>query len=115
MITATYAKFFAKIIAVVTAVIAVFGSFVPSTTKDAASYYDANIKIIIFLIGDGMGYNHLAKTKKELGCSLVMETFPYKGSSRTRSLTDLPTDSAAGGTALSTGIHTANESVGVFY
>lgn len=44
-----------------------------------------------------------------------METFPYKGSSRTRSLTDLTTDSAAGGTALSTGIHTANESVGVFY
>ena len=115
MITATYAKFFAKIIAVVTAVIAVFGSFVPSTTKDAASYYDANIKNVIFLIGDGMGYNHLAKTKKELGCSLVMETFPYKGSSRTRSLTDLTTDSAAGGTALSIGIHTANESVGVFY
>lgn len=115
MITATYAKFFAKIIAIFTAAVAVFGTFIPSITKDAATYHDTNIKNVIFLIGDGMGYNHLDKTKKELGCSLVMETFPYNGSSRTRSLTDSITDSAAGGSALSTGIHLQNETVGVFY
>ena len=115
MITAVYAKFFSKFIALFLSVVATFGSFVPSTTKKASDYYDANIKNVIFLIGDGMGFNHLEKTKKEHKRALYMETFPYKGSSRTRSLSDLVTDSAAGGSALATGIHLANETVGVFY
>lgn len=73
------------------------------------------IKNVIYLIGDGMGFNHLQKTKKERNVSLVMESFPIKGSSRTRSLSSSVTDSAAGGTALSTGVRTGNSMVGVYY
>ena len=115
MITATYSKFISRFIALIMTVIASFGMFVPSATKNASDYRDTNIKNVIFLIGDGMGFNHLEKTKIEQRRALHMETFPYKGSSRTRSLTDLVTDSAAGGSALATGIHLANETVGVFY
>lgn len=44
-----------------------------------------------------------------------MESIPIKGSSRTRSLSSSVTDSAAGGTALSTGVRTGNSMVGVYY
>lgn len=115
MISALYAKIFSKFMAFIMMVVSTFGIFVPSTTKNPSDYYDANIKNVIFLIGDGMGFNHLAKTKKERKCSLIMETFPYKGSSRTRSFSDSVTDSAAGGSALATGTLIANESVGVYF
>ena len=43
-----------------------------------------------------------------------MDTFEIKGSSMTRSFNKKVTDSAAGGTALSSGIRTANSAVGVY-
>ncbi|MBQ5883838.1 MAG: alkaline phosphatase, partial [Clostridia bacterium] len=45
---------------------------------------------------------------------LTLDTFAIQGSSRTRSLTNDVTDSAAGGTALSCGIRTYNSGVGVY-
>ena len=42
-----------------------FGAFVPATTTEAVNYRDAKIKNVIYLIGDGMGFNHLEKTKQE--------------------------------------------------
>lgn len=91
-----------------------FGFFVKPTTKSPENYFDSNVKNVIFLIGDGMGFNHLEKTKAEKQVSLAMDTFEIKGSSMTRSFTNAVTDSAAGGTALSTGIRTANGVIGAY-
>lgn len=73
------------------------------------------IKNVIYLIGDGMGFNHLEKTKAERDITLIMDSFEIKGSSRTASLSDAVTDSAAGGTALATGVRTGNGMIGVYY
>ena len=72
------------------------------------------IKNVIYLIGDGMGFNHLEKTKAENGISLTMDTFEIRGSSQTSSLTHVVTDSAAGGTALAVGVRTGNGRIGVY-
>ena len=90
------------------------GAFVEPTTENSSKYFDENIENVIFLIGDGMGYNHLEKTKLERNIELTLDTFTIQGSSRTRSLTNDVTDSAAGGTALSCGIRTYNSGVGVY-
>ncbi len=91
-----------------------FGIFTPNDTTTAADYYNGNIKNVIFMIGDGMGANHLEKTKKEKNISLAMEDVDARGSSKTRSLSNAVTDSAAGGTALSTGERTSNGAIGVY-
>ena len=92
----------------------VFGVYKAPKTKDASVYFDDNIKNVIYLIGDGMGFNHLEKTKVERETTLAMDTFEIKGSSMTRSFNKKVTDSAAGGTALASGIRTANSAVGVY-
>ena len=75
----------------------------------------AQIKNIIYLIGDGMGPNHLAAYKHYKGISqLNMEKFPIAGYQNTRSFGGLQTDSAAGGTALACGIRTWINAVGVY-
>ena len=91
-----------------------FGVYVPSDTVNPDKYLDGEIKNVIFLIGDGMGFNHLEKTKQERGISLTMDTFDIHGSSMTRSLSAAVTDSAAGGTALATGERTYNGGIGVY-
>lgn len=90
------------------------GTYIEPTTEHSSKYLDENIENVIFLIGDGMGYNHLEKTKLERDIELTLDTFAIQGSSRTRSLTNDVTDSAAGGTALSCGIRTYNSGVGVY-
>ncbi|MBO5857521.1 MAG: alkaline phosphatase [Clostridia bacterium] len=90
------------------------GAYIEPTTENSSLYLDENIENVIFLIGDGMGYNHLEKTKLERNVKLTLDTFTIQGSSRTRSLTNDVTDSAAGGTALSCGIRTYNSGVGVY-
>ena len=92
-----------------------FGAYVPSSTEEPEKYYDSNIKNVIYLIGDGMGFNHLEKTKKERNITLTMDDFAIRGSSRTRSINKKVTDSAAGGTALAAGIRTSNSAVGVYH
>ena len=90
------------------------GIFSPESTNGAESYFDGNVKNVIYLIGDGMGFNHLKKTKNERDITLTMDTFDFKGSSMTRSLSNAVTDSAAGGTALATGERTYNGAIGVY-
>ena len=92
-----------------------FGAFVPANTTESSNYYDEGIKNVIYLIGDGMGFNHLEKTKQEKNINLTMDTFDYKGESMTRSVTNAVTDSAAGGTALATGVRTYNGAIGVYF
>ena len=91
------------------------GTIIPATTAGSADYFDGIIKNVIYLIGDGMGFNHLEKAKKERGISLTMDTFPLQGASMTRSHSNAVTDSAAGGTALSTGERTFNGGIGVYF
>lgn len=113
-----FGSFWAKVTASLMTAILSFGVstgiFVEPTTTKATDYYDSNIKNVIFLIGDGMGYNHLEKTKLERSVSLTMDTFSIQGSSRTRSITNKVTDSAAGGTALACGVRTYNGAIGVY-
>lgn len=92
-----------------------FGAFVAPTTTEAKNYYDSNVKNVIYLIGDGMGFNHLEKTKSEKGIELVMDTVAIRGDAMTRSLTNKVTDSAASGTALATGVRTYNGAIGVYF
>lgn len=111
---ALWAKVAAALMSAILTIGSTFGLFVPATTTEPADYYDAGIKNVIYLIGDGMGPLHLEKTKQEHGISLTMDVFPYQGRSMTRSLTSAVTDSAAGGTALATGVRTYNGAIGVY-
>ncbi len=104
----------AIIMSIIMACGSLFGVFAPSDTTSPDKYLDTDIKNVIYLIGDGMGFNHLEKTKQERNISLTMDTFDYHGASMTRSLSNAVTDSAAGGTALATGERTYNGAIGVY-
>lgn len=91
---------------------ALFGTAEVVTERAPEDY--ENVKNVVYLIGDGMGPNHLEKTKNELGIELTMDTFEYIGRSRTRSASSSVTDSAAGATALACGVRTYNGAVGVY-
>ncbi|MBM4152688.1 MAG: alkaline phosphatase, partial [Kiritimatiellaceae bacterium] len=66
------------------------------------------VKNIIFMIGDGMGYEQVRATVMYNGTPLYFETFPYIGQQTTLSDGGAVTDSAAGGTALATGVTVVN-------
>ena len=73
------------------------------------------IKNVIIMIGDGMGFNHLYATEKTYGVKLqVLNRMDYYGAQQTASASSTVTDSAAGGTALATGGRTINGYVGVY-
>ena len=75
---------------------------------------DGGIRNVIFMIGDGMGYNHL-KLAEEEGFEIFMDDVPdLLGWSRTRSANNKVTDSAAGATALACGVRTNNKMLAVF-
>lgn len=109
------AKFLAVLMSIMLTFGTIFGCFKAPKTKNPETYRDDNIKNVIYLIGDGMGFNHLEKTEKERNTALVMDTFGIRGSSMTRSFSNDVTDSAAGGTALSTGVRTGNSIVGAYW
>jgi len=86
------------------------------TALQSAEYTEP--KNIIFMIGDGMGYNILEATRtvykdKLLEGKLAMEYLPMQGSHNTYSVSHQITDSAAGGTALASGYKTSNQIVGM--
>lgn len=108
-------SFFTKIVSFFMSFFLFIGGLLGTTQTPDKPEDETKIKNVIFLIGDGMGFNHLEKTKLERNTSLVMDSFDFKGSSKTRSLSSSVTDSAAGGTALSTGVRTGNGMIGVYY
>ncbi len=84
----------------------------PAKTGEVIDYVHEKPKNAILLIGDGMGFNHI-----ELGLATTMTEFygsdlPYHGDAITDSKSGL-TDSAAAGTALSTGYKTKNAYIGM--
>lgn len=81
----------------------------------------AQPKYIFYLIGDGMGLNHvnlaevyLAENKGRIGYEpLLISNFPYAGFASSNSLSSSVTDSGAGGTALAVGYKTKNGVIGM--
>lgn len=68
---------------------------------------------IILVIGDGMGASHIFAGLTANKGRLFLENFKSVGFSKTQSSDNYITDSAAGGTALSSGIKTYNGAIGV--
>lgn len=101
-----------KILSVLLAVLFVCTGLVPClAAQDAKPYTN-----VILMIGDGMGPNHLELAKQERGITLFMEeNCDLRGFSKTRSTSNAVTDSAAGGTALSSGVRTTNRYVASYW
>ena len=109
-------RFYTKILSIVIAatIIVPVNALAAKPAVAVSSTYN-KCKNVIFMIGDGMGFNSINKTKSETGIeTLNMDKFPMNGESKTRSADNEVTDSAAGGTALSSAIRTNNSYVGVY-
>lgn len=70
-------------------------------------------KNVILMIGDGMGVAEVFAGLTANGGHLFLDNFKHVGFSKTQSADKYITDSAAGGTALSTGQKTYNGAIGV--
>lgn len=64
------------------------------------------VKNVIFMIGDGMGLEHISTAWVLNGGHLNLDNFVYTGFSRTYATDQLITDSCQGGSALATGVKT---------
>ncbi len=71
----------------------------------------SGIKNVIFLIGDGMGQTQIDSAKMRFECGFATDNMPVSGMVCTDNVSGELTDSGAAGTALSTGIKTANGKV----
>lgn len=77
------------------------------------AYSEQKIKNVIFLIGDGMGLNQVYAAMSKSDNKLNIERCQSIGFSKTYSADNYTTDSAAGGTALSSGTKTNNGVIGM--
>ncbi len=115
---ATFSELWLEFVSVFMSLIMSFGSlfgiYAPPSTSSPEDYLGDDIKNVIYLIGDGMGFYHLQKAKNERKIELSMDDFEIRGNSMTRSFSNAVTDSAAGGTALATGVRTSNGAIGVY-
>ncbi|MFW5645307.1 MAG: alkaline phosphatase, partial [Bacteroidota bacterium] len=97
-----------KNIGILLAIIFVSGFMFSCENAKKPASDETGVKNIIFLIGDGMGVPQLHAAMEHADETLIMEKAEYTGLSKTHSLTNKITDSAAGGTALATGNKTSN-------
>lgn len=86
--------------------------FLLFTLLSVSLFAQKKVKNVIFLIGDGMGLSQVYATQTEKG-ELCMLQFPYTGLVSTFSANNYITDSAAAGTALSSGVKTNNGVLGL--
>jgi alkaline phosphatase len=68
---------------------------------------------VILVIGDGMGLGQLSYLSYSLDAPVALESFPVIGFQKTHSASHLNTDSGAAATAMSCGIKTYNNAIGV--
>ena len=84
---------------------------------DNQAYYSEGMKKapknIILFIGDGMGIAEITAARQVNNNKLFLDEFPYSGFSNTTASDNEITDSAAGGTAISSGEKTKNGMIGV--
>lgn len=104
-----------KMLALSIAMILSFYGFVGWSDGVSDDYAEGKYKNVILMIGDGMSFNNLEATKLyRTNGYLAMEAMPVKASSDIDSYIIPFTDSAAGGTALATGMRVWINSVAVF-
>lgn len=97
----------AKVLSVIFALLMVFSAMSITVTAESTT-----AKNIILMIGDGMGENSIEWTKSVYPGEYAVDSLPIKGYSKTNSYSGT-TDSAAGGTALSSGKHAFNGNLGM--
>ena len=76
-------------------------------------FKSTNPRNVIVMIGDGMGVAQVTAGLTANGGYLFLDNFKHMGLAKTHSSDNYITDSAAGGTALSTGQKTYNGAIGV--
>lgn len=103
-----------KLVSIMATFVLILYGFVGMGSNVSDDYAEGKYKNVILMIGDGMSFNNLEATKAERGVKLAMETMPVKAESDINSFGLTYTDSAAGGTALSSGIRVWINSVSVF-
>lgn len=103
-----------KVLAVFMATVMSVFSLAGITGNVSDDYTEGKYKNVILMIGDGMGFNTLAATQDITGVELTMNSMPVQLKSDPDSFLIPYTDSAAGGTALATGMRVWINSVGVF-
>ena len=104
-----------KILTASVAIIISLYGFAGAYSNISDDYAQDKYKNVILMIGDGMSFNNLEATKLyKTNGYLAMESMPVKASSDIDSYIIPSTDSAAGGTALSTGMRVWINSVAVF-
>ncbi len=83
--------------------------------KPTFAYDQKNKKVenIILLIGDGNGVSQISAATLANGGHLTLTQLRSIGFLKTQSSDDFTTDSAAGGTAIATGVKTYNRAIGV--
>jgi len=86
---------------------------VEKTSSEVISSEIKKPKNIILLIGDGMGLSQVSASQFYSNQTPNFERFSTIGLSKTSSASDLITDSAAGATALASGVKTYNGAIGV--
>ncbi len=89
------------------------GWAVPYVEAAAQPVATQRVKNVIYLIGDGMGIAQVTAASTYNGEPLSMEQCAVTGLARTHSFDAYVTDSAAGGTALASGVKTNNHAIGV--
>ncbi len=90
-----------------------FASLVPKNDAESITSKPKQVKNIILLIGDGMGLAQMYSAYTANFGVLNMLRCPYVGLSRTCSIDEYITDSAAGATAMSTGRKTKNRMIAI--
>ena len=104
-----------KIITATIAIILTINGLAGAYNNVSDDYAQGKYKNVILMIGDGMSFNNLEATKLyRTNGYLAMESMPVKASSDIDSYIIPYTDSAAGGTALATGMRVWINSVAVF-
>ena len=103
-----------KIVSIMAAFVLMLYGFVGFSNNVSDDYTEGKYKNVILMIGDGMSFNNLEATKALRGVELAMETMPVALKSDINSYLLPYTDSAAGGTALSSGIRVWANSLAVF-
>lgn len=85
----------------------------PSQGKPEKFVFTDKAKNVILLIGDGMGYNQIELALANGMEFFIPRFFPNQGEAKTYSASSNVTDSAASGTALSSGYKTNNRYLGM--
>ncbi len=103
-----------KVIAVLMSALLSIMGLIGINTNISDDYQEGKYKNVILMIGDGMSFEHVAATEKLRDVDLVMNDMPVQLKSDIDSFLIPATDSAAGGTALATGMRVWINSVGVY-